>query len=185
MLQQRNIDSSGENLDKNSLAWFCNNVALKWSSYSQRRYQYLSMRERITDTHHGSENQTKKKMSWPRSGLNPIGLWIDFLPTYGLGTSKQCRKLVTTGNTVISNCEKRNFRCSSALSEEKFYLCAFLVIFDMPSTNHFFRSFCSQVGMTMVLVGVFEVFVFGRLQLLYRDFEVSDGLDLSKAGWTF
>ena len=56
----------------------------------------------------------------------------------------------------------------------------------MPSTNHFFRSFCSQVGMTLVLVGFFEEFVFGRSELLYRDFDkVSDGLDLSKAGRTF
>ena len=111
---------------------------------------------------------------------------IDLLPNCGPGTSKRYRKPVTAGNTVISNCEKRKFRRSSDLAEAKTYFFAFLVLFEMPSTNHFFRSFCSQVGMTMVLVGFFEVFVFGRLELLYRDFgKVSDGLDFSKAGWTF
>ena len=121
-----------------------------------------------------------------RSQLAPWCSQIDRLPNYGPSTSKRYRKPVTTGNTVISNCEKRNFRRSSDLAEAKIYLFACLVIFDMPSTDHFFRSLCSQVGMTMVLVGEFEVFVFGRLELLYRDFDkVSDSLDLSKAGWTF
>ena len=41
---------------------------------------------------------------------------IDLLPNYGPGTSKRYRKPVTTGNTVISNCEKRNFRRSSDLA---------------------------------------------------------------------
>ena len=80
----------------------------------------------------------------------------DLLPNFGPGTSKRYRKPVTTGNTVISKCEKRNFRRSSDLAEAKIYLFAFLVIFDMPSANHFFRSFCSQVAMTMVLVGVLK-----------------------------
>ena len=111
---------------------------------------------------------------------------IDLLPNYGPGTSKRYRKPVTTGNTVISNCEKRNFRRSSDLAKAKIYLFAVLVIFDMPSTNHFFWSFCSQVGITMVLEGLSGVFVFGLPALLYRDFDnVSDGLDLSKSGWSF
>ena len=118
-------------------------------------------------------------------GENP---GIDLLPNnyYGPGTSKRYRKPVTTGNTVISNCEKRNFRRSSDLAEAKIYLFAVLVIFDMPSTDHFFWSFCSQVGITMVLEGFSRVFVFGRSALLYRDFDkVSDGLDLSELGWSF
>ena len=111
---------------------------------------------------------------------------IDLLPNYGPGTSKRYRKPVTTGNTVISNCEKRNFRRSSDLAEAEIYLFAVLVIFDMPSTNHFFWSFCSQVGITMVLEGFSGVFIFGLSALLYRDFEnVSDGLDLSKSGRSF
>ena len=69
------------------------------------------------------------------------------------------------------------------LAEAKIYLFAILVIFDMPSTNHFFWSFCSQVGIAMVLEGFSGVFVFGLPALLYRDFvSVSDGLDLSKSG---
>ena len=44
---------------------------------------------------------------------------IDLLPNYGPGTSKRYRKPVTTGNTVISNCEKRIFRRSSDLTEAK------------------------------------------------------------------
>ena len=63
---------------------------------------------------------------------------IDLLPNYGPGTSKRYRKPVTTGNTVIFYCEKRNFRRSSDLAEAKIYLFAVLVIFDMHSTNHFF-----------------------------------------------
>ena len=111
---------------------------------------------------------------------------IDLLPNYGPGTSKRYRKPVTTGNTVISNCEKRNFRRSSDLAEAKIYLFAVLVIFDIPSTKHFFWSFCSQVGITMVLEGFSGAFVFGLPALLYRDFDnVSDGLDLSKSGWSF
>ena len=107
---------------------------------------------------------------------------IDLLPNYGPGTSKRYRKPVTTSNTVISNCEKRNFRRSSDLAEAKIYLFAVLVIFDMPSTNHFVWSFCSQV----VLEGFSGVFVFRLSALLYRDFDnVSDGLDLSKSGWSF
>ena len=75
------------------------------------------------------------------------------MPNYGPGTSKRFRKPVTTDNTVISYCEKRNFRHSSDLAEAKIYLFAVLVSFDMPSTNHFFFwCFCSQVGMTMVMV---------------------------------
>ena len=66
---------------------------------------------------------------------------IDLLPNYGPGTSKRYRKPVTTDNTVISNCEKRNFRRSSDLVEAKIYLFAVLVILDMPSTNHFFWFF--------------------------------------------
>ena len=46
-------------------------------------------------------------------------LGIDLLPNYGPGTSKRYRKPVTTGNTVISNCEKRIFRRSSYLTETK------------------------------------------------------------------
>ena len=96
------------------------------------------------------------------------------------------RKPVTTGNTVIFCWEKINFRRSSDLDEAKMCLFAVLVIFDMPSTNHFFWSFCSQVGITMVLEGFPGVFVFGRSVLLYRDFDnVFDGLDLSKSGWSF
>ena len=94
---------------------------------------------------------------------------IDLLPNYGPGTSKRYRKPVTTDNTVISNCEKRNFRRSSDLAEAKIYLFVVLVIFDMPSTNHFFWSLCSQVGITMVLEGFSGVFVFGLSALLYRD----------------
>ena len=104
----------------------------------------------------------------------------------GPGTSKRYRKPVTTGNTVIFNCEKRNFRRSSDLAEAKIYLFAVLVIFGMHSTNHFFRSFCSQVGIMMVLEGFSGVLVFGRSALLYRDFDnVSDLLNLSKSGWSF
>ena len=111
---------------------------------------------------------------------------IDLLPNYGPGTSKRYRKPVTTGNTVIFYSEKRNFRRLSNLAEEKIYLFAVLLIFDMPSTNHSFWLFCSQVGITMVLEGFSVVFVFGRSALLYRDFDnVSDGLDLSKSGWSF
>ena len=66
---------------------------------------------------------------------------IDLLPNYGPGTSKRYRKPVTTGNTVISYCEKINFRRSSDLAEAKMCLFAVLFIFDMPSTNHFFWSF--------------------------------------------
>ena len=66
---------------------------------------------------------------WPRT---------DLLPNYGPGTSKRFRKPVTTDNTVISYCEKRNFGHSSDLAEAKIYLFAVLVSFDMPSTNHFF-----------------------------------------------
>ena len=103
---------------------------------------------------------------------------IDPLPNYGPGTSKRYSKPVTTGNIVISNCEKGNFRRSSDFAEAKIYRLGVLVIIDMPSTNHFFWSFCSQVGMTMVLVRISGAFVFGRLELLYRDFDkVSDGLD--------
>ena len=117
---------------------------------------------------------------------DPEGKRIDLLPNYGPGTSKRYRKPVTTGNTVISNCEKRNFRRSSDLAEAKIYLFAVLVILDMPSTNHFFWSFCSQVGITMVLEGFSGVLVFRLSVLLYRDFDnVSDGLDLSKSGWSF
>ena len=98
------------------------------------------------------------------------------MPNYGPGTSKRYRKPVTTGNTG----EKRNFRRSSDLAEAKIYLFAVLVIVDMPSTNHLFWSFCSQVGITMVLEGFSGVFVFGLSARLYRDFDnVFDGLDLS------
>ena len=104
---------------------------------------------------------------------------IDLLPNYGPGTSKRYRKSVTSGNTFISYCEKRNFRSSSDLAEAKIYLFVVRVIFDMPSTNHFFWSFCSQVGMTIVLVGFSGLFAFGRSELLCRDFDkVSNGLDL-------
>ena len=108
---------------------------------------------------------------------------IDLSPNYGPGTSKRYRKPVTTGNTVIFNCEKRNFRRSSDLAEAKLYLSAVLVIFDKHSTNHFFRSLCSQVGIMMVLEGFSGGLVFGRSALLYRDFDnVPDGLDFSKSG---
>ena len=69
------------------------------------------------------------KKTWPG---------IDLLPNYGPGTSKRYRKPVTTGNTVIFYCEKRNFRRSSDLAEAKIYLFAVLFIFNMHSTNHFF-----------------------------------------------
>ena len=94
-----------------------------------------------------------------------ISISIDLLPNYGPGTSERYRKPVTTGNTVISNWEKRNFRYSSDLAQAKVYLFAILVIFDMPSTCHFFWSFCSQVDVTMVLVGFYGVFVFGSRTL--------------------
>ena len=111
---------------------------------------------------------------------------IDLLPNYGPGTSKRYRKPVTTGNTVIFNCERRNFRRSSDLVEAEIYLFAVLVIFGMHSTNHFFGSFCSQVGIMMVLEGFSGVLVFGRSALLYRDIDnVSDLLNLSKSGWSF
>ena len=98
---------------------------------------------------------------------------IDPVPSSGPGTSKWYKKPVTTGNTVISFCEKRDFPRSSGLAQAKIYLLVVLVIFDMPSTNHFFWSFCSQVGMTMVLqLAWFSgMFVFGRSELLYRDFD--------------
>ena len=68
----------------------------------------------------------------------------------------------------------------SDLAEAKIYLFAVLVIFDMPSTNHIFWSFCLQVGITMVLEGFSGMFVFRLPALLCRDFDnVSDGLDLS------
>ena len=71
---------------------------------------------------------------------------IDLLPNYGPGTSKRYRKPVTTDNTVISNCEKRNFRRSSDLAEGKIYLFAVLdlVIFDMRSTDHSFGRFAHK-----------------------------------------
>ena len=56
---------------------------------------------------------------------------------------------------------EENFQRSSDLAVAKIYL------FDMPTTNHFFWLFCSQVGMTMVLVGFSGVLVFGRSELLY------------------
>ena len=77
------------------------------------------------------------------------------------------RKSETTSNTVISNCEKRNFRRSSDLAEAKIYLFAVFVIFDMPSTDLFFWFFCSQVGMTMVLVDSSGVFVFESLSCCF------------------
>ena len=64
-----------------------------------------------------------------------LRITIDLLPNYGPGTSKRYRKPVTTGNTVIFNCERRNFRRSSDLAEAKIYLFAVLVIFDMHSTG--------------------------------------------------
>ena len=119
-------------------------------------------------------------------GCPKIGGWIDLLPNYGPGTSKRYRKPVTTGNTVISNCERGNFWRSSGFAEAKIYQFAVLVIIDMPSTNHFLWSFLSQVGMTMVLVGFSGVFVFGRTDLSYRYFDkVSNGLDRWKAGCSF
>ena len=127
---------------------------------------------------------TGKSLMWVSGSIIPY--LIDLLPNYGPGTSKRYRKPVTTGNTVIFYCEKRNFRRSANLAEDKIYLFAVLLIFDMPSTNHFFWSFCSQVGITMVLEGFSGVFVFGLPALLYRDFDnVSDGLDLSKSSWSF
>ena len=84
---------------------------------------------------------------------------IDLLPNYGPGTSKRYRKPVTTGNTVIFYCKKRNFRRSSDLAETKIYLFAVLFIFDMHSTNHFLWLFCAQVGITMVLEGFSGMFV--------------------------
>ena len=79
---------------------------------------------------------------------------------------KQSRKQVTTGNTVISNCEKRNIQRSSDLAEAKIYLLANLVIFDMPYTSHLFWSFCSQVSMTMVLGGDFSAVSFQMLRAI-------------------
>ena len=129
---------------------------------------------------------TVKSRSTLGSPCVAVFISTDLLPNYGPGTSRRYSKPVTTGYTVISNSQTRNFLRSSDLAEAKIYLFAALVIFDMPCIDHFFRSFCSQVGMAMVLVGFFEVFISGRLELLYRDFDkVSNGLDLSKAGWTF
>ena len=72
-------------------------------------------------------------MRWVGSPLsNAFFREDDLLPNYGPVQSKRYRKPVTTDNTVISNCEKRNFRRSSDLAEAKFYLFAVLVIFDMP-----------------------------------------------------
>ena len=77
------------------------------------------------------------KMS--KKGTSIRGIYIiDLLPNYGPGTSKRYRKPVTTGNTVIFYCEKKNFRRSSDLAEAKIYLLAVLFIFDMHSTGHFF-----------------------------------------------
>ena len=99
---------------------------------------------------------------FPLPKIRTIGdeftLSIDRLPNYCPGTSKRYRKPVSTRNTVIFYCEKRNVRRSSNLAEEKLYLFAVLLVFDMPSTNHSFWSFCSQVGKTMVLVGFSGVF---------------------------
>ena len=129
---------------------------------------------------------TSKKLLRYNLFKNVWILRIDLLPNYGPRTSKRYRKPVTTDNTVISNCEKRNFRRSSDLAEAKIYLFAVLVILDMPFTSHFFWSFCSQVGITMVLEGFSGVFVSRLSALLYRDFDnVSDGLDPSKSGWSF
>ena len=78
------------------------------------------------------------------SELKEKRIWsIDLLPYYGPGTSKRYRKPVTTGNTVIFYCEKRNFRRSANLAEDKIYLFAVLLIFDMPSTNHSVRNYRS------------------------------------------
>ena len=127
-----------------------------------------------------------KEAAWLNTSHRTEDNSIDRLPNYGPGTSKRYRKLETTGNTVISDCEKRNFRRSSDLAEGKIYLFAIPVVFDMPSTDHFFWSFWSQVGMTMVLVGFSGAFISGHSELLYRDFDkVSGGLDISKAGWSF
>ena len=126
------------------------------------------------------KEKKKKKETQNKNVSDQCDTGIDLLPNYGPGTSKRNRKPVTTDNTVISYCEERNFPRSSDLAKAKIYLfAAVLVIFDTPSTNHFFWSFCSKVSMTIVLVGFSEVFVFGRLELLFRDFDkVSDGLDL-------
>ena len=81
--------------------------------------------------------QPRRNTKWRR----PRYTLIDLLPNYGPGTSKRYREPVTTGNSVISICEKRNFRRSSDLAEPKLYRFSVLVVFDMPSTNHFFWPF--------------------------------------------
>ena len=123
--------------------------------------------------HWESISNNIKPTSWiwncPPSILTKYQL-IDLLPNYSPGTSKRYRKPVTTSNTVIFYYEKRNFRRSSDLAAAKIYLFAVLFIFDMPSTNHFFWSFCAQVGITLDLEGFSGVFVFRRSALLYRNF---------------
>ena len=67
---------------------------------------------------------------------------IDLLHKYGTGTSKWYKEPVTTDNTVVSNCEKKDFRRSSGLAEAKFPCLPYL--YDMPSTNHFFDIFAQK-----------------------------------------
>ena len=123
----------GTSICKVQLVW---GISMNWSE-NTKEWLWLNTGSRL--------NRVREKLyQW---------VPIDLLPNYGPGTSKRYRKPVTTGNTVIFNCEKRNFRRSSDLAEAKIYLFAVLVIFDMHSTNHFFRSFCSQVGIMMVLEG--------------------------------
>ena len=82
--------------------------------------------------------------------------------------------------------KERHLSCVITLSSDLAETKVYLFVFAMSAINHFFWSFCSQVGMRMVLARFSGVFVFGRLELLYRDFDkVSECLDLSKAGWTF
>ena len=72
---------------------------------------------------------------------------IDLLPNYGPSTSKRYRKPVTTGNTVIFNCEKRNFRRSSDLAEAKIYLFAVLVTVKLQIfVRYLFSYFRLETG---------------------------------------
>ena len=98
---------------------------------------------------------------------------IDILPNYDQGTSKQAaqnRQLWATQSFSIVISKTFDIHQIDVLLQLK-YLFAVLVIFKMASTDHFFGSICSQVDLTMILVGFSGVIVFRRLELLYWDFE--------------
>ena len=96
---------------------------------------------------------------------------IDILPNYGPGTSKRYRKPVTTGNTVIFYCEKRNFRRSSDLAVANIYTCLpfLLSLICLPLTP-FLLVVLPTSWHNYGFGGVSGVLVFGRSALLLTTF---------------